>query len=181
MVVRGAKYPRKENEFYSTPPETTRVLLDLVDFDLCVCDPASGSGAIMGVLKEYRYIAEGADLGGGYDFLKDQFRWSGHNIVTNPPFGIGGRTALEFIERALAITRPYQGKVAMLLSVDFDSGATRSHVFGDCPVFALKIVLLNRIRWFNGVSGSTNHAWFVWDWAHKGSPQLRYAKQNYEV
>jgi hypothetical protein len=179
MVVRGAKYPRKENEFYATPAETTRVVLDLVDFDLCVCDPAAGNGAIMKVLKEYRYIADGADLGGGYDFLKDPWQWPGRNILTNPPFGIGGRTAMEFIERALVITRPYQGKVAMLLPIDFDSGATRSHVFGFCPAFALKIVLLNRIRWFNGVSGSTNHAWFVWDWTHEGPPIIRYAKQIY--
>lgn len=180
MTVRGANYPRKENDFYSTPAETTRVLLDLVGFGDCVCDPACGQGAIISVLQEYQYLAVGADLRDNYDFLKHPFRWPDSDIVTNPPFGIGGRTAVRFIERALEITKPHSGKVAMLLPVDFDSAATREHVFGQCPAFSTKIILLNRIRWFNNQAGSINHAWYVWQHDHAGRPPIiRYARQIY--
>jgi hypothetical protein len=48
----------------------------------------------------------------------------------------------------------------MLLRVDFDSGKTRTPPFRDCPAFAEKVVLLDRIMWFPGTVGpSMNHAW----------------------
>lgn len=178
MVVRGANYPRKKDEFYATPPETTRVLLDMIKFSKRVCDPACGDGAIQAVLKEYGYTVSGKDLLQGYNFLTDRFLWPGRDIVTNPPFGIGGRTAAEFVAHALEITKPWRGKVAMLLPVDFDSGKTRLRLF-EHSAFARKIILVNRIRWFNGKSGSINHCWCVWDHRHVGLPRLRYGLQKY--
>jgi hypothetical protein len=32
--------------------------------------------------------------------------------------------------------------------MDFDHAATRTYLFGGCPVFAKKVVLTKRIRWF---------------------------------
>lgn len=180
MTVRGANYPRKANDFYATPPETTRVLLDHVRFSNWVCDPARGEDAIVKVLVKYGYNTCGGDLSKGYDFLIDKFKWTDCDIVTNPPFGGGGRQAVQFIERALHVTKSWNGAVAMLLPVDFDSGRTRAHVFADCPQFATKIVLLNRIRWFNGQSGSVNHGWFIWRHGHTGAPELKYALQQYQ-
>lgn len=182
MVVRGANYPRKPDEFYETPAETTRVLLDAINFRHRVADPACGENAILSVLKEYKYDAVGSDLNTGYNFITDRFLWRDRDIVTNPPFGPGGRTAVDFIARALDVTKPWHGRIAMLLPVDFDSGGTRRHLFGGCPAFQVKLVLLNRIRWFNGQSGSTNHAWFVWDHAYadkSNEPRLKYAAQQY--
>jgi hypothetical protein len=178
MVVRGAKYARKENEFYATPPETTQVLLDAMWFSPFVCDPAQGDGAIIRVLEQNGYRTHGSDLNEGYDFIADEFKWRGDDIITNPPFGIGGKTAALFIERAIEITAHYQGKVAMLLPIDYDSGVTRAHLF-DHKSFAMKIVLRNRIRWFNGVSGASNHCWCIWDHKHKGPPIIRYGIQEY--
>lgn len=179
MTIRGANYPRKPNDFYATPPETTRVLLDLVRFNRRVCDPARGSDAIINVLKEYGYETCGSDLSNGYNFLTDRFLWPGRDIVTNPPFGPQGRDAMFFIHRAIEVTRKHKGKVAMLLPVDFDSGKTRMTVFGESQEFHRKIILVNRIRWFNGKAGSINHAWFIWDHKHVGLPRIRYAAQNY--
>ena len=98
-------------------------------------------------------------------------------IVSNPPYGTGGRRALEFIERSLELTRPVQGIVAMLLKVDFDSGKSRRHVFADCPAFAGKVVLIERIVWFEPAIAepSDNHAWHVWPWSHCGPPTISYA------
>ena len=36
----------------------------------------------------------------------------------------------------------------MLLRVDYDSAATRRHLFADNPAFALKVVVTRRITWF---------------------------------
>jgi hypothetical protein len=65
----------------------------------------------------------------------------------------------------------------MLLRTDFDHAKTRWPLFSDCPAFACKIVLTKRIRWIEGSTGSPsfNHAWFMWDWWHKGPPEIAYA------
>jgi len=72
---------------------------------------------------------------------------------------------------------PVDGFVAMLLRIDYGSASTRQHLFGACRIFSRKIELTKRIRWFEGTTGnpSFNHAWFVWDWHHRGRPELLYA------
>jgi hypothetical protein len=96
-------------------------------------------------------------------------------VVTNPPFGVGGKLAVKFIKHALELTPV----VAMLARIDFDSGKTRTDLFRDCPTFAHKIVLLDRIVWFAraGAPGpSENHCWLIWDRRHYGPPTIGYAR-----
>src|SRR5262245_62336898 len=105
MVVRGADYPRKADEFYITPAETTRALLDTYrEFGRRICDPCCGDGAILNMLNTYHHKTGGNDISQGYHFLTDPFPWTGYDIVTNPPYGSGGRMAFDFITRALAVT-----------------------------------------------------------------------------
>lgn len=112
-------------------------------------------------------------------------------IITNPPYD----DAEQFCRHALELTRPFMGWVAMLLRVNFDSAKTRADLFARCPAWAKKIVLTERIVWFEGpvpckrcgatgiIAGSKckscrgkgeaehqpseNHAWYVWDWRHQ--------------
>jgi hypothetical protein len=65
----------------------------------------------------------------------------------------------------------------MLLRADFDSAKSRRHLFADCAAFARKIALTKRIVWFDGpkAAPSFNHAWYLWDWQHRGLPVLAYA------
>jgi hypothetical protein len=67
--------------------------------------------------------------------------------------------------------------VAMLLRTDFDHAATRAHLFARCPMFAKKVVLTKRIRWFEDSRGSPsfNHCWMIWDRQHRELPTLAYA------
>ena len=83
--------------------------------------------------------------------------------------------ATRFIEHALLLTSG-GGKVAMLLSTDFDHAKTRWHLFGGCPAFACKVILTTRIRWIENSTGSpsSNHAWYIWDREHAGKPTLEY-------
>jgi hypothetical protein len=64
--------------------------------------------------------------------------------------------------------------VAMLLRTDFDHAASRVHLFADCRMFAKKVVLTKRIRWFEDSKGSPsfNHCWMIWDRQHQGPPTL---------
>lgn len=65
----------------------------------------------------------------------------------------------------------------MLLRADYDHAKTRQHLFGKCRQFEYRIALTKRIKWFEDSKGqpSFNHAWFVWNWQHLGTPQIGYA------
>ena len=68
----------------------------------------------------------------------------------------------------------------MLLRTDFDHAASRAHLFADCAMFAKKVVLTKRIRWFENSNGSPsfNHCWMIWDRQHRGPPTLAYASER---
>jgi hypothetical protein len=72
------------------------------------------------------------------------------------------------------LERRSMGKVAMLLRTDYDHAKGRQHLFGECPIFAKKLVLTRRIVWFDGPNAAFNHAWYIWDWKHVGPPVLAY-------
>lgn len=189
MVQRGAKYERHGREHYATPAWVTEIAIRYFDFSRTMWDPACGDGAMTRVFAKTGRTALASDIhpiglpdAVTLDFLADPnpFPWT-TDIVTNPPYGVGGRLGVSFVERALEITRPWGGRVAMLLPVDFDSASTRRHIFGDHPAFAKKVILLRRIVWVEPPPGekraspSANHAWFFWSWSKgPGAPTLNY-------
>lgn len=109
------------DNFYPTPPEATRALLSVEDFDGPIWEPACGEGHIARVLETAGLPVIATDLNDrGYgvadvDFLMQRVM-RGKHIVTNPPYGSGLADA--FIERSLAFTRETSGKVAMLLNLN---------------------------------------------------------------
>jgi hypothetical protein len=172
MSQRNSGYTRRPDDDYPTPDWVVaaiagylrqRVLRD-------VWEPAAGQGALAAALAALGFRTRAtAD-----DFL----RYAGppgrvDAIVSNPPYGPAGRLAAAFVRKALTFDVRL---VAMLLRIDFDSGKTRADLFRDNPRFAGKLVLLDRIKWFEGPAGpSDNHAWFVWDLRHQGRPWIAYA------
>lgn len=176
MATRGVDYPRQARDYYPTPAQPIAALFKTIPFAHKLCDPCCGNGCMLTEFAWHGYEPFGFDIDpwGSYakfDFLRTDLAanlWLSANapfdIVTNPPFGVQGRMAYEFIRRALEVTEPWHGRVAMLLNVDYDSGKTRAPVFRDHPAFAARIALLDRIPWFNGQTGSTNHAWYYWEW-----------------
>jgi hypothetical protein len=186
MVQRGANYPKQDRDLYRTPAAVTEALLDHVRFAPVILEPACGHGDMVTVARQRGYTVHASDIlpigmpdAKVADFLEGPVPFTPpFDVVTNPPGGWKGRTAVAFIMRALAITQPWQGKVAMLLSRDFDSAQERPHLFCDCPVFAMNLVLVGRITWFEPriASPSANHAWWIWDWTHLGPPMVRYTR-----
>ena len=165
-----AGIPRNE---YSTPRWVTQALLPQIRDIHLVWDPASGSGQMARALKAAGLQVLATDIATGQDFLLAKAE-PVQAIITNPPYA----RAQEFIEHALELTKP-DGIVAMLLRTDFDHAKTRQHLFGECDQFAKKVVLTKRIKWFEDSTGSPsfNHAWYVWDWKHRGPPTLAYGPE----
>lgn len=170
MSQRESGYERKERDLYETPAWVTEALgPHLYGGTFHVWEPACGSGKMVRALQSLGLTVHGTDIEDGADFLErdctaDDFE----AIVTNPPYAL----ALEFIEHAL---KQPVSIVAMLLRTDYDHAKTRQHLFQD-ERFAKKVVLTKRIKWFEDSKGqpSFNHAWFIWETAHRGPPTLAY-------
>jgi hypothetical protein len=98
------------------------------------------------------------------------------SVVTNPPYGRGGRLAQRFIEHALELP---VSVVAMLLRVDFDSGISRPSPVRALPGIRAATDTSRRIVWFpNRIEQerpSDNHAWFLWDKRNHEKPIVTYA------
>lgn len=171
MSQRDSGYERKERDLYETPAWVTEALLPHIcnRVDGPIWEPAVGGRKMLDALSAIGFPVHGTDINDGCDFLKQTKSTFDYDfIVTNPPYEL----AREFIEHALKMA----DLVAMLLRTDFDHAKTRQHLFGGCPMFAKKVVLTKRIKWFEDSKGqpSFNHAWFIWDWKHVGPPTLAY-------
>jgi hypothetical protein len=134
LSQRFSGYDRKERDAYQMPAWVTDAIVPyLRSLGVTnVWEPAAGDGQIVAALRNNGFGAIGTDILDGHDFLNGCAPPLTYDaIVSNPPYGSGGRIAQEFIERALEFTRSRQGAVAVLLKVDFDSGKTRSHLFAE--------------------------------------------------
>jgi hypothetical protein len=173
MSQRESGYQRMPLDRYETPSWVTLGLVPhLPKINGGIWEPASGGGKMIAALRQAGFDVIGSDIADGVDFLHHPSPKTGIcAIITNPPYAL----AREFIEHALDLDDVRV--VAMLLRTDFDHAATRAHLFADCPMFAKKVVLTKRIRWFEDSNGSPsfNHCWMIWDRQHQGPPTLTYA------
>jgi hypothetical protein len=149
---RFSGYDRKDRDAYQTPSWVTATIVPHLRAlgVTTVWDPACGDGLIVKAFRDHGFDAVGTDIAAGNDFLNGCIAPTTYDaLVTNPPYGSGGRIAQQFIDQALEFTRPKKGAVAMLLKVDFDSGKTRRHLFAACRAFVG--------RWCspNGLCGSS--------------------------
>lgn len=174
MSQRDSGYERKERDLYETPEWVTLALIPHLPRGIAhAWEPACGSGKMARALRLAGLEVSATDIDTGDDFLT--MREASHGldaIITNPPYAL----ATEFVERALWQMHYVNGIVAMLLRTDFDHAKTRGRLFGNCSLFAKKVVLTKRIKWFEDSKGqpSFNHAWYIWDHAHQGPPTLAY-------
>jgi hypothetical protein len=197
MGKHETSYARVERDLYPTPQWVVAALAEHVELGgLAVWEAACGDGRMVAALRAAGctqvYATDVVDRGAGQDavldFLSAQTPKLAYNlIVTNPPFGQGGKLATAFIAAGLArITGKPGALLALLLPCDFDSAKTRARYFADCPHFVGKIVLRQRIVWFERSDGADaapkeNHAWFIWQRSllrTRRPPLLLYAPAN---
>lgn len=172
---------RVENDYYATPVESTKALLEVEKILYPVLEPACGEGHIAKLLTEGSVIA--SDLiergygHGGIDFLtNDFFVRKIETIITNPPFNL----FQEFAERALKIAN---SKVILFGKLQALEGKKRATFMQNSP---LKIVYVfksrqNPLR--NGSPVDENgkpwastmaFAWFVWEKGYIGDPVIKW-------
>lgn len=187
-----AGYERADRDFYPTEPWVTRALCRAVDFrhqivrqpatGHWIWEPAVGDGRMADELRRQGYQVFGSDI--------HDYGWPGWKcldfrnedcserprpcvaIVTNPPFDL----AIQFIMRAVELTEPARGKVAILQRHEFDAPAKNHPLFKPPYPFAAKLILHKRPRWSDEDKASPRfpYAWFCWDHRHQGPPILRY-------
>jgi hypothetical protein len=174
---RSSGYRRQHNDVYETPAWVTQVVVPYLSRHcLHIWEPANGPRSQMAqTLREegFHVVATNDDFLAKTALPQDCI----DAIVTNPPYGASGKLASQFIAHAIELAPV----VAMLLRIDFDSGKTRTNVFRDCKAFAHKIVLLDRIVWFEreGAPGpSENHCWMIWNRRHRRPPTIAYARRR---
>lgn len=188
MSQRNSEYARKDRDLYQTPEQHTQLLERFLPTRALqrIWEPAAGSGQMVDVFQTWGagwYASDVHPLADGIDQANFfNFRDAPHKataIITNPPYRDG--LAQKFIEHALKLMKPCEGVVAMLLSDTYDFGVTRRHLFAEHPAFCKKIALHKRIIWFPAPEGekqvgpSQYHAWYLWDWAHRGPATMEYA------
>lgn len=180
---------RVDNDFYATPLNATKAILNEVKLYGSILEPAAGQGHISKVLREYYPYSEivstdlvqreerfGIPVQSDIDFLTYEFNRKFDNIITNPPFNL----AQEFIERALKLSNY---KVIMFAKIQLLEGNKRRVMFDNTPlkyvyVFSKRV---NPLR--NGEvldekgkpwASTMCFAWFVWEHGYEGEPIIRW-------
>lgn len=164
-------YARQPADLYQTPAWVVDTLAE--HFPLAyrsVWEPACGEGQIVLALETHLASVFPSDLNDhgfkkahiGIDFLTTN-KLVCDGIITNPPYGQGGRMAVAFIRHGLRLIEK-RGFMCLLLPGTFDNAITRADLFENCPLFAAKITVRKRIMWFPGdAQPKENHAWFIWE------------------
>ncbi|MCD8212802.1 MAG: hypothetical protein LUC34_01900 [Campylobacter sp.] len=169
---------RHKSDFYQTPYNLTRRLLEAQSFNGSILEPACGNGAIVTVLNEFGYkdVKFYDILTGGKSFL-DESRTI-DNIITNPPFSL----AKEFILKAHEITNY---KFAFLLPLNYLHGKQRFDeiyslkILEKVYVFTRYPMLSDEIRPDGKYkTGMMVYAWFVFNQSFKGNPSIFWLDNN---
>ena len=178
VIVGGKRVEgeREKDDFYPTPPNATRALLDREKFEGTIWESACGKGHMAEVMKEYGYEVISTDLVDrgygetGINFLETEVDKKVGNVVTNPPFKI----AQEFIEKGLEVS---EGKVAMLLKLAFLEGVKRNEMFKNTPL--KKVYVFSKRLNFDFEKREKSSplmafAWFVWEHGYEGKPEIEW-------
>ena len=181
----GGDWERQEHDFYATPTETTRAILDKVPLEGSILEPAVGQGHISKVLEEYYPNNEivSTDLNDygygetGIDFLTYDFGRKFDNVITNPPFS----SAKSFVERALELSND---KVLMLMKIQFLESKGRKEFLENSPLKYVYCFSERQATMRNGweLNPKTGKpwstalflAWFVWEQGYEGEPIIRW-------
>ena len=175
---------RVENDYYATPPESTQALLNVLELNGSILEPACGEGHISEVLKSNYPKSEivSTDLvdrgygSGGINFLEHTYDRTFTNVMTNPPF----KYMREFVEKALEISTD---KVIMFGKIQFLEGQRRKEFLENSPLKYVYVFSERQNPMRNGSpvdesgkkwSSTMCFAWYVWEKGYQGEPVVRW-------
>lgn len=176
--------PRSKNDFYPTPKEVVRFILQRSIQDkkpVNILDPGAGTGAfgsvarelcpsatIVGVDNLFSWPAAGYNFWLAYNFLDKPPEWlkpfSFDWVIGNPPF----KLAQEFVEKSMEMM-PFCGTITFLLRLAFLESHKRVDFFKRYPLSEV-CVLASRPS-FNGTGQTDATAYAVFEWV-KWPPYL---------
>lgn len=113
---------RSETDFYPTPAEVTKALLDFLDLpkNTVIWEPACGEMDMVSAMRNAGYSVVATDIVYGQNFLTEplpECDW----IITNPPFSVSDK----FIERCAEHGKPF----ALLLKSQYWHARKRYALF----------------------------------------------------
>lgn len=176
-------YEHDPHDWYVEEPWCADVLLDAVDFEGTILDPACGGGRIVETCRRRGFDAVGSDLiDRGYAHCTPRIdftlpgAWapgSFDNIISNPPY-YSGKGPVAFIDAGLAVARR---RVAALVALPFLAGQRRNPWFRALPVSHV-LVLSRRPSMPPGhllgsvaqKGGKEDYVWIVLTHGHTGRP-----------
>lgn len=130
LVGKSKTSKRRELDFYPTPPDATKALMNFLDLSPCtIWEPASGNGHMSRVIESCGHKVISTDIRtndiyglGNIDFFNSHY--VSDAIITNPPFNLSEK----FIRKAVNETRI----VAMLLKSQYWHAKIRHKLFQEC-------------------------------------------------
>ena len=175
---------RVENDYYATPPESTQALLNVLELNGSILEPACGEGHISEVLKSNYPNSEvvSTDLidrgygSGSINFLEHTYGRTFTNVITNPPF----KYMREFVEKSLEISTD---KVIMFGKIQFLEGQRRKEFLENSPLKYVYVFSERQNPMRNGSPVDENgkkwsstmcFAWYVWEKGYEGEPIVRW-------
>ena len=122
MVGGNPTSRRSDSDFYPTPEDVTRTLLQFLDLpkDTVIWESACGEYDMVSVMERSGYSVIATDIASGQDFLTEPMPdcdW----IITNPPFSASDK----FIERCAEHGKPF----ALLLKSQYWHAKKRYDLF----------------------------------------------------
>lgn len=178
---RKAPLTKNDHDYYATPPEEVRTLIDQLEkhqikLNDRILEPACGDGSISRVLEQMGYLVFSYDLVdrgygiGGKDFLKRVKPFNG-DIVTNPPFSL----ETKFIQKSLSLLK--DGHLGIfLLKLNYLSGRSRYEVYRSNPP---KLILVYSYRIgcakggdFTRVVKGMDYCWVIFQKGYRGTTQI---------
>ena len=177
----NASGKRKKSDFYETPYSITRHLLNAEDFDynLTICEPACGDGAIVKVLQEKTHNVVFYDIEKNFLTETEQYDY----IITNPPFSI----AYEFIQKAKNVAKK---KFAFLLPLSYLHGKKRyDDIYSDKEYPLKKVYVFTRYPMLGEKlredgkynTGMMVYAWFIFEKDYTGPSVVDWIDNNSDV
>lgn len=189
------KCQRVDHDFYATDPKAVEMLLQNYSFDArTILEPCVGAGHIANAIKHFcanREITALDIVDRGYpgtivrDFLTWETDRKFEGIITNSPYSL----AQGFVEKGMSLLTDetadtVNGKMAMLLRIQFLEGAKRKELFNRYPPKYIYVFRNRMATWNNGseVDPATGkhwattmcHAWFVWEKGSASEPVVRW-------
>ena len=151
-----------------------------------ILEPCVGQGHIANVIEnKFNCKVTGIDIvdrGFPNTIVGDYLQWETDtkfdNIISNPPYSLGG----EFVEKSIELLNK-NGKLAMFLKIQFLEGGKRKELFKKYPPKYIYVFRNRMATWNNGEpldpdgkrwATTMCHAWYVWEKDSNSEPVIRW-------